>query len=300
VEVLLRLAEHENRRVRTRARTVLEAIPAESPGRDLAALKGWWSRGRAAFEKEHQALLSGPLETVGAAVPLAPGETPSTTPECDPYDYLERVRKDGLEVCIVMDNTGSMIPVIAAAKAQAVALLRRLALFVPRVRAGLVTYDDGAYVRTALTREESVLLKSFNRVAASGGGDVEEGVDKGLRLALRQEKMGWSKAGWRVLVVVGDAPPHEPDVPGLLKHLREARDDDLYDHPVIVHTVSTDLAGVPHFAAIARAGGGHAVTLHDTGRLVEELVALTFGSGCATRIRPWLEEVQKVQDGHAP
>ena len=103
-----------------------------------------------------------------------------------------------------------------AAKAQAVALLRRLAFLVPKVRAGLVTYDDGAHVRTPLTADEDVLFRSFGKVNATGGGDVEEGVDKGIDLALQQKKMGWSKAAQRVLVVIGDAPPHEPDVAAAL------------------------------------------------------------------------------------
>jgi hypothetical protein len=188
-----------------------------------------------------------------------------------------------------------MAPVIGAAVGRARSLVRRLAWLVPGFRAGLVTYDDGARLRVALTHEGRVLERAFRKVGAGGGGDWEEGVDKGIALALRQEVLAWSRKAHRVIVVIGDAPPHAGDVDGLLRRLAAARDDVLYDHPVVVHTVSTEPGGVDHFDAIALAGGGVHVTLRDVARLEEELVALTFGAGYLDRVRPWLAEVSEIR-----
>jgi Mg-chelatase subunit ChlD len=185
--------------------------------------------------------------------------------------------------------------VIAQAKAGATLLVKRLSMVVPRLRIGLVTYKDGPYVALSLTPDAEAFAKALRKIAASGGGDVEEGVDQGVRAALRQEAMGWSHAGWRVLVVIGDAPPHAEAVPGLERFLRAAREDVLYDHPVIVHTVSTDPAGVDHFGRIAFVGGGCAVTLSNADRLVEEIVALTLGAEFRDRVAPWLEEVERIR-----
>ena len=81
----------------------------------------------------------------------------------------------------------------------------------------------------------------------------------------------------------------------LFKLLRKARDDVLYDKPVVVHTVSTDSLPVLHFPQIARAGGGQHVTLRQTGRLVEELVLLTFGGADRDRVRGWMDEIDTLR-----
>jgi len=209
----------------------------------------------------------------------------------DLYDYVAELRRDGLEVCIVMDHTGSMGQVIGRARARAASLVKRIAWLVPRFRAGLVTYDDAPRLRMALTTDGEALQEAFGKLVAQGGGDWEEGVDKGIALALRQERMAWSAKAWRVIIVIGDAPPHMGDVQPLLKRIVKARNDPLYVHSVIVSTVSTHESGVDHFEAIATAGGGIHVTLGDTRRLEAELVALSFGASFRDRVQPWLDEV---------
>jgi Mg-chelatase subunit ChlD len=293
VERVFRHAEHPNARVRARAWAALARLAPVPLARSLEDYRGWWRRGAETHAREQQELLRRPAEGTGA-VPSAPGEMKSIEPMSTTHEYVEHVVRDGLEICILLDDTGSMAPVIAQAKAQAVTVLRQLTELVERVRAGLVTYKDGASLSVSLTSDEEALRKAVRRLGASGGGDIEEGVDKAIRLALRQESMGWSRAAARVLVVIGDAPPHEEDVDRMVRDIRKARADELYDHPVVLHTVSTDVGGVPHFARIAAEGGGTAVTLHGTGRLVEELVALAFGE-VAHRIRPWIDEVRHVR-----
>jgi Mg-chelatase subunit ChlD len=305
VTAVLGQAEHPNARVRARAWAALGRLAPVPLARSLEDYRGWWARGAEAHAREQRDLLRRAAEAAArpspGTVPLAAGETKTVVaPIPETYKHVEGVVRDGLEVCVVIDDTGSMGAVIARAKASATTILRRLAAFVPRVRAGLVTYKDGASVSVALTTSEEAWWKAFRKVVASGGGDIEEGVDKGIRLALKQERMGWSRLGARVLIVVGDAPPHEEDVPGLLKAIHRAREDDLYERPVVVHTVSTDVGGVPHFDEIAAVGGGSAVNLAGTSRLIEEIVALAFGGALAARLRPWLEEVDLVRRQEVP
>jgi Mg-chelatase subunit ChlD len=296
--LLLRHVEHPHELVAERAWEVLERVRGETPPKVADAWRRWWLASRKALDEEQRRLLEARGEaSVPSPTPAAPGERTTTTGEEVPdlYDYVAGLRRDGLELCIVLDHTGSMAPVIGAAVGRAASLVKRLAYLVPGFRAGLVSYDDGARVRIALTHDGEALRKAFRKVGAGGGGDWEEGVDKGIALALRQEMLAWSRKAHRVLVVIGDAPPHEGDVAGLLRRLQQARDDILYDHPIVVHTVSTEPGGVDHFPAIALAGGGVHVTLRDTGRLEEELVALTFGAGFLDRVRPWLAEVAEIR-----
>ncbi len=295
-DALVRLSEHPHPLVAARATSVLSRLPTvELAGRpDL--LRGWWARARLALEREQRELLRRRATPPPGGVPRAPGESETVAPgEPDLYAWVEGLQRDGLELVLVMDATGSMGSVIAAAKQQCRALVRRLGGLVPRFRAGLVTYDDAARLRVVLTSDPEELQKGLDKVVAAGGGDVEEGVDKGIALALRQEQVGWSRKARRVIVVVGDAPPHAPDVAPLLRRLATSGDDELFEHPVTVHCLSTDAAGVEHFGAIARAGRGVHLTLGGTERLAEELALLSFGRQHRALAQAWLEELDRLR-----
>jgi Mg-chelatase subunit ChlD len=285
--------------IASRARAVLARVPPIQLGERDDLLRGWWERGKDALLREQQHLKAERARQAAApgGAPTAPGESRTVERETpDLYALFESLSRDGLDLVLVIDSTGSMGPVIAAAKAQCQSLVRRLRRLVPAFRVGLVTYDDGARLRVPLTRSAEELQKGLDMVAAAGGGDYEEGVDKGLYLAQRPDQVGWSRRAHRLAVVVGDAPPHEGDVAPLLKRLGAAGEDDLFDHPFVVHTVSTDPQGVPHFGAIARAGRGAHVTLGRTDLLAHELVLLTFGARHRAVAEAWLEDLERLDD----
>ena len=186
--------------------------------------------------------------------------------------------------------------VIAAAKAQCQALVRRLRFLVPQFRAGLVTYDDGARLRVPLTVDAAELQKGLDKVAASGGGDVEEGVDKGIYLALKQEQVGWSRKAHRIIVIVGDAPP--------ARGRRRSRCSGASRSPPTTKCSTTPspstasppaAEGVRHFGPIAAAGAATTSRSAGTDRLGEELVLLTFGAKFRTLAEAWLEEVDRIR-----
>ena len=298
VDALLRWARDAHPTVRADAREGLFTLPPVKLGTDLAVYDGWWARGRRSYDLEQRSFLE-VLRGDAEKAARAQGEK-STSTQTDRkddrfYGRLELMRRYGLELCVVMDHTGSMSPVIGAAKTGAARLIARLRAYVPRFRAGLVTYDDGARLRAPLTDNGALLAKAVDRVGAGGGADYEEGVDKGIELALAQGRLGWSQRAYRVVVVIGDAPPHEADVPGLLRGLARARQDELYDEPIVVHTVSTGDLPVLHFPQIALAGGGQHVTLRQTGRLVEELVLAAFGGAERERVQAWMAEIDKLR-----
>ena len=295
-EGLVARLEHRHPLLRERAHALLARLPPVPLGDKPEILRGWWERGREALAEEQAFLLKQPRAPLPGGAAPAPGESKTVAPvDPDVYSWVEGLQRDGLEVVIALDSTGSMGAVIAAAKAQCQALVRRLRFLVPQFRAGLVTYDDGARLRAPLTTDEVELQRAFDKVAAAGGGDVEEGVDKGIYLAMKQEQVAWSRKAHRAIVVVGDAPPHDGDVAPLLKRLAKAAEDDLFDHPVSVHCVATTAEGVEHFRAIAGAGRGAYITLGTTERLADALVLLTFGNRFRAFAETWLEEVDKLR-----
>lgn len=297
VPALLRWAAHAHPRVRERALALLARVAGMDLGGRVDVYEGWWPRARAALEAEVARRRAEARPPPGAAAPgAAPAATGSAAPPTPDrfYGDLERLRRHGLEVVIAMDHTGSMGPVIGAVKARALALVRRLRRYVPGLRLGLVTYDDAARVRLPLTHDEAALVKALNKVAAAGGGDLEEGVDRALAAALRQEQVGWSRRALRIVILIGDAPPHESAVPGMLRRLAASRDDPLFESPVVVHAVAATAQGVEHFPAIARATGGHYVVLDRAGSLLAELVALSFGGAPRERLDPWMAEIDAL------
>ena len=140
-EALLRWAGHEHPTLRQYAREVLFSMPPVKLGTQLVRYEGWWKRGRKALEREQRILLRKLAESATPAEKAGKQST-SVEPERKDdrfYGRLEQMRKYGLELCIVMDHTGSMGRVIGAAKVGAQRLIQRLRAYVPRFRAGLVT-----------------------------------------------------------------------------------------------------------------------------------------------------------------
>lgn len=212
--------------------------------------------------------------------------------------FVERafdLRDAGLDVAIVLDTTGSMQPAIDTARdaiADVVALLANVA---PKLRLGLVEYKDhgdlgdGAQVLVPLSRGDKAVHDKLARIVAGGGGDVPEAVDKGIEFALGNE-MNWNKEANRLLLVIGDAPPHAETMPALLEMVKRAHDEPFAKapkagkpeaprtgapiksnskgeplRPFITSTIYTAPEAKKTFDEIAKAGGGASVQL-DVGR----------------------------------
>ena len=294
------LLDHAHPTVRERAIAVLEPVPPVKLGLDAARYRAWWPKGRDGLEAER--LLA--IERRALARPVgrddfAPGETKTVSSlGMERYRDLDRIHRAGLEVVICLDSTGSMGDVIGAAKGGVLDLVRRLRSLAPRVRVGLVTYDDGARLRIALTSDEQAIEKEVRKVEASGGDDPPEGVDKAVKLAFRQEAVAWSRKAMRVIVVIGDAPPHEEDVVPLWRFLETRSDNPMFEAPIRIDTISTADASdadeqglVPHFAELARRGRGAALKLRSARELVTELVTSSFGPSWREAIRDLLAEL---------
>ncbi len=296
VEALLHFITHAHPTVASRAMTVLQKLPRMKLGSEPTAYREWWPLGKKRFLKEHRTLaaaLAPPAKKSDGAKDVS---SVAAAPDNHLYESLERMRRHGLEVCIVMDHTGSMTSVIGATKRQAKSVISKLRRYIPGFRAGLVTYDDRAMARCTLTSNGKLLLRAFNKVAAAGGGDWEEGVDKGIALALKQTVTGWSRRALRMIVVMGDAPPHGSDVPVLGRIIRRARASVDYDVPIQIHTVSAGSNEVHHFPQIARAGGGLHVPLSRANNLVELFVRMAMGGAKHETILRWMKEMDALDD----
>lgn len=296
---LVPLLKHSHQTIRRRALALLKTLAPVKLVDDPDAILVWWDKGRAGLALEAKLAVERRAAVKRPGSTLADGETHTVAAAAMvKYENLDRIHRYGLELVICLDSTGSMGGVIEPAKRNLIALIERLRKLAPRLRVGLVSYDDAARVRSSLTTDEKALERDFQKVVASGGEDYEEGVDKAVLVALRQDKVAWSSKASRVIVVVGDAPPHDEDVAPMLKAIAKSRADSAYESPVRIDTISTnngmygDAEGlVPYFRMLAVAGNGAALRLSQTKDLAVELVMSAFGPAWRKPIEVLLAEM---------
>jgi len=161
-----------------------------------------------------------PLLSVSAPTPL-PVQTAGqplaiTVPQPSPG------QRPVVEAVFVLDTTGSMGGLIQAAKDKIWAIASTLAGAQPApiIRMGLVAYRDRGddYVTRVvdLSPDLDRLQAELFQLQAQGGGDGPESVNQAIHEALT--RINWSRdpGAYRVVFLVGDAPPHldyQDDIP---------------------------------------------------------------------------------------
>lgn len=134
---------------------------------------------------------------------------PVVSPLTDPLEQHQRI-----EVVFALDTTGSMSGLINAAKEKiwSIASSMASANSAPEISMGLVAYRDrgDAYVTRVhdLSTDLDSMYASLMDFRAEGGGDGPESVNQALFDAVN--KVSWSDDSgvYRVIFLVGDAPPH--------------------------------------------------------------------------------------------
>ncbi len=136
-------------------------------------------------------------------------------------EAAKKPARQRIEVCFVLDTTGSMGGLIAGAKAKIWSMANDIisAKPTPEVRFALIGYrdrgDDYVTKLTPLTDDLDAVYAELNKFHAAGGGDAPESVGRALDESVR--KIEWTKDAsvLKIIYLVGDAPPHfyedEPD-----------------------------------------------------------------------------------------
>ena len=116
-----------------------------------------------------------------------------------------------IDLAFVLDTTGSMSEEIEAVKQTIKTVADKLSTEQTDVRIGLVEYKDRGDELVTKAYPFSSNLRAFSQsvsgLAASGGGDLPEDMQKGVQDAI--EKLEWRESAVsRMVVVIADAPPH--------------------------------------------------------------------------------------------
>ena len=234
-------------------------------------------------------------------------------------EYLQALRAAGLDLVIVLDSTCSMDVIINRIKPKVENLALALRRLVPSCRIGIVTYrdhgDDYLTKKLPLTYGIAAVKDFIKRIEAKGGGDVPEAVDEGLRVAIQEMK--WNPKSKSFILLIGDAPPHDADIPrtiAMAAAFRKQRRGTISILDVTSHHVyqSTDQKQESSrfvkdvqleegsgerlredvdkaFIEIAEAGGGEAGRLIDEEKIVKNMLLYIVG----TQWRAYLTEIMK-------
>ena len=122
--------------------------------------------------------------------------------------------RETIEVCFVLDTTGSMGGLIEGAKQKVWSIANEILSTkpVPNLRIGLIGYRDrkDAYVTQVHDLSEDIddVYAKLMKFQAQGGGDTPESVNQALHEAVTKIKWNKSKKVLKLVFLVGDAPPH--------------------------------------------------------------------------------------------
>ncbi len=180
--------------------------------------------------------------------------------------------KPRIEVCFVLDTTGSMGGLIEGAKQKIWSIANEIigAQPTPELKLGLIGYRDRGdeYVVKSfnLTDDIDAIYGHLREFQAGGGGDAPESVNEALAEAIH--KMPWSSDSkvLKIIFLVGDAPPHMdyPNGPKYPDLCREAAKKDL-----IINTIQCgEMAETkPIWQEIAKLSEGSYVGISQSGNV---------------------------------
>ncbi len=132
---------------------------------------------------------------------------------------LQSLRSNGLDIVLTFDSTGSMQGEIDQVKGQIKRIGSTLLTLVPKARISICTYRDQGdeYIVRGLplTNDLQQIEYFLSGIRADGGGDEPESVHEGLRWSIEQNT--FQPRARKVILLFGDAPPHQADLPTCLR-----------------------------------------------------------------------------------
>ncbi|MGO9450005.1 MAG: vWA domain-containing protein [Candidatus Binataceae bacterium] len=139
--------------------------------------------------------------------------------------FIGDLRRKGLDVVLVIDGTGSMNLIIDDVKARMALLIQAIHRLVPIARVGIVVYGgekDPLQIQP-LTLSPQKLADFLSHVSAQGGEEWEENMYGACEQAIN--KMDWKPYAKKVIILVGDSPPHKTDFQPLIQLIHQFKDE---------------------------------------------------------------------------
>ena len=153
---------------------------------------------------------------------------------------LRTFRLDQLDVGFAVDSTGTMGRTIRWIQRDVIKMLRAFELISREPRMGVALYRDygDEYVvrNIPLTGNGRQLHQALRRATAQGGGDVPEALYEALLTLVKRQKWSAGSKAKKVIVIIGDAPPHEKTVDDINKFVAKSADKGFLFYTIKVRT----------------------------------------------------------------
>jgi len=135
--------------------------------------------------------------------------------------FIGNLRRQGLDVVLVIDGTGSMKLILEDVKAKMNELIRAIHRLVPIARIGVIIYGGTGEKLDIqpLTISADKVQSFLANIAAKGGGTWEENMLGAVQTAV--SGMDYKPYAKKVIVLVGDSPPDKKDFDPLLQLIRQ-------------------------------------------------------------------------------
>ena len=198
--------------------------------------------------------------------------------------YIDDLGRRSVDLAICIDCTASMSAELAQAQGGIDDLMLFAGDVVKSMRVALVAYRDrrDEFETRAwdFTTEIGLARSRLWSLGAAGGGDTPEAVFPALNIAYG--RLTWHPDHTRILVLIGDAPPHVGYGTACIEMAGRAS-----AHGLITHVIEAKNRHVKHFAEIAEAGRGRCVSLPGGGdaSLIVEIAGLTLGERFESAMR---------------
>jgi hypothetical protein len=234
--------------------------------------------------------------------------------------YIGELRRNGLEVVLIIDGTGSMQYVVDDVRTKMKRLVVVLHQLVPTAKVGVVVYGGRRepLLVQPLTRSYETITAFLDQLKAQNGGAWQEDIFSGVDAAVL--KMNWQLSSHKVIVLIGDTPPFDDDYAAVLLLAQRFKDEggvfntvDLTDYEHRLWEIANCVSGecgpgyedvyVKHrrpppmlplpsfylqtrraYQEIARAGGGSTGILNEKVHINQEILDLSFGEQWQTEI----------------
>ncbi|MEZ6189466.1 MAG: VWA domain-containing protein [Planctomycetota bacterium] len=270
---------------------LLQRLAGDRVAREPEGWRTWWSEAGA---EEARALARGPLP-----VPAAAGGAGEQTRVRELSTVISRVRKQGLEMVFLLDVTKSMGEELSAVKAQVREIVSLLSLLLDpkKVRLGFVAYGDEVVDAQPLIPPAKFpdRLDEIQIFDDPQDKTIEEGISVGL-LATFDRAMKWGRgARRRVVLLLADAPPLDPEQCRQIVRAAAAKD----------FVLSALIAPPPEYAKhkpphaileeLAQLGGGEAAPLGSPEELLVHILTLAFGPSYVDDLRLMVHAYREVR-----
>lgn len=218
----------------------------------------------------------------------------------EPVNRVIGTGGDGLDVCFLVDTTGSMNDDIENAKDNMVQILDALGDQTSDYRVALVDYRDfdhrsgdssdyPAKIQLNFTDDPDEITTAIDDLTLGHGGDTKETVYSGFALALT---LDWRSGATKAIIVLGDAPPLDPEpetgytyesVVQALYNAEISIDPDWSDERVLgdaddsliqIYTIGTSASSdaIDFFSEISEATGGQFTDVEDASGVSDAIV----------------------------